>query len=118
MNHLHVNVPDLVEAIRFYERYFEFRRVYPESERVFLKDASGFLLAIDPIGADSEPHFPEWFHFGICRNDPDWARGLFIRMKSDGVKFASELEDYKNAVVFFCWAPGPYKVEVRGNKSS
>lgn len=117
MNHLHVNVPNLDEAIRFYEHYFGFSRVFPESERIFMKDSTGFLLALDPLGGDALPDFPKWFHFGICRDDPEWARGLYAQMKSDGVGLASELEENDHAAVFFCWAPGPYRFEIRGNKS-
>ncbi len=118
MNHLHINVPNVSDAVNFFERYFGYSRAYPESNRVFLKDNSGFLLAIDPIGDDSPPSFPDWFHLGVCRGDPAWARELYVRMRIDGVKFAGEIEENEHSVVYFCWAPGPYKVEVRGNKGS
>ena len=117
MNHLHINVPDVSEAKRFYERYFDFKQVYPDSQRLFMKDPSGFLLALDPLPPGTEAQLPDWFHFGLCRTDPAWARELYKRMKSDGVPIVTELQEFESAAVFFCWAPGPYRVEVRGNKA-
>jgi catechol 2,3-dioxygenase-like lactoylglutathione lyase family enzyme len=117
MNHLHMNVPNVAEAQSFFEKYFDFRQVYPGSQRLFLMGPGDFLLAIDPLEPGEKPNFPEWFHFGMCRSDPEWARSLYARMKADGVEFFRKLEECDVAAVFFCCAPGGYKVEVRGNKS-
>jgi catechol 2,3-dioxygenase-like lactoylglutathione lyase family enzyme len=117
MNHLHINVPDVDEARVFFEQYFDFRRVYPESERLFLRDMAGFLLAIDPLETGEQPPtLPDWFHFGMCRSDPDWARSLYARMKAGGVQFISDLKETPDSAVFFCRSPGGYMLEVRGNK--
>jgi catechol 2,3-dioxygenase-like lactoylglutathione lyase family enzyme len=116
MNHLHINVPDVAEAQAFFEKYFGYRRVYPQSPLLFLMDANDFLLAIEPLEPNEKPGLPDWFHFGVCKFDPDWARSLYAQMKADGIEFCSELHEYENAVVFFCRAPGGFQVEVRGNK--
>ena len=117
MNHLHINVPNVAEAQSFFEHYFEFRRVYPGTQRLFLMNPDGFLLALDQCEPGEDPMLPEWFHFGMCKRDPEWARNLHKRMETDGVERVSALEDSETAVVFFCHSPGGYKVEVRGNKS-
>jgi catechol 2,3-dioxygenase-like lactoylglutathione lyase family enzyme len=117
MNHLHINVPNVAEAQSFFEGYFDFRRVYPGTQRLFLMDPNGFLLALDQYEPGEDPMFPEWFHFGMCKSDPEWARDLYKRMKTDGIEIFSPLEDLETAVVFFCRGPGGYKIEVRGNKS-
>jgi catechol 2,3-dioxygenase-like lactoylglutathione lyase family enzyme len=117
MNHLHINVPNVKEAQLFFEHYFGFKRVYPDSPTLFLMDAGGFLLALDASGPGEDVSLPEWFHFGLCRNEPEWARSLYVQMKADGVHL-SEFRDSASAVVFFCRSPGGYRIEVRGNKSS
>ena len=76
-------------------------------------DPNGFLLALDQYEPGEEPIFPEWFHFGMCRGDPEWARNLYQRMKTGGIKILGKLEDSKTAIVFFCCSPGGYKIEVR-----
>jgi catechol 2,3-dioxygenase-like lactoylglutathione lyase family enzyme len=91
MNHLHINVPNVAEAQSFFEMYFDFRRVYPGAQRVFLMDPNGFLLALDQYEPGEDPMFPEWFHFGMCKSDPEWARNLYKRMESDGIEMFGAL---------------------------
>jgi catechol 2,3-dioxygenase-like lactoylglutathione lyase family enzyme len=117
MNHLHINVPNVAEAQSFFERYFNFRRVFPDSANLFMTDPSEFLLAIDPLNPGENVTFPEWFHFGFCRSDPEWARGLYAQMRADGVHLFNEIRESEHAAVFFCRGPGGYRIEVRGNKS-
>ena len=118
LNHLHVNVPDVKAAQLFYEQYFNFKLLFLDRDGVFLGDGKGFLLALDPLKPDEPPpEFPAWFHFGFCVSGPEAVKALFQRMKSDGVKFARELREFGvDAVNFYCWAPGGYKLEVSWNK--
>lgn len=114
LNHLHINVPDVAKAEAFYKKYFGFQLEFTQGEGVFLRDSGDFLLAIDPLKPGEKPvELPEWFHLGFCFTQPAQVRNLFHEMKKDGVEFASELKEYEEeAVVFFCRAPGQYKIEV------
>jgi catechol 2,3-dioxygenase-like lactoylglutathione lyase family enzyme len=116
MNHLHINVPNVAEAQLFFERYFNFRRVFPESANVFLMDPREFLLALDALNPGENVTFPAWFHFGFCKNDPEWARTLYAQMRADGVPICRDMRESEHAAVFFCRGPGGYSIEVRGNK--
>lgn len=118
LNHLHINVPDIRKAQDFYERYFDFKLKFSHGDGVFLSSPEGFLLAIDPLEEGEKPHeFPKWFHFGFCLAAPEGVRELYSRMKSDGVEFSRELREFGgDAVNFYCWAPGNYRLEVTWNR--
>ena len=51
MNHLHLNVPDVAKARRFYESFFGFSVAFQHGDGIFMRDAQGFLLAIDALAA-------------------------------------------------------------------
>jgi catechol 2,3-dioxygenase-like lactoylglutathione lyase family enzyme len=118
LNHLHINVPDVSAAQRFYENYFGFKLLFPHGKGVFLSGDKGFLLAIDPLKPE-EPQFefPAWFHFGFCLPEPKTVKELYERMRNEGVQFARELNEFGNdAVNFYCWSPGGYRLEVSWNR--
>jgi catechol 2,3-dioxygenase-like lactoylglutathione lyase family enzyme len=117
LNHLHINVPDINKAFLFYAEFFNFKVVSKDDESAFLKDESGFLLALDLLnqGENSDP--PGWFHFGFCLEHPQQVKELYYKMKLAGVEFARELKEFgDSAVNFYCRAPGNYKLEVSWNR--
>ena len=64
INHVHLAAKDVARTRAFYEHYFGFRMECEHGKGVFLRDASGFLIALDPT---HEPvSFPSWFHLGFC----------------------------------------------------
>jgi catechol 2,3-dioxygenase-like lactoylglutathione lyase family enzyme len=74
LNHLHLHVKNLDRAQRFYESYFQFREHMRYGDILFLRNTSGFDLALVP---DRKPSsFPEWFHFGFRLADPRAVRKL------------------------------------------
>lgn len=118
LNHLHINVPSVEKAKRFYTEFFDFEVAFGHGEGVFLKDKNNFLLAIDPLGENEHPvEFPSWFHLGFCLDSSTEVKELYKKMKSMGIEFAREYKEFDDvAVNFYCWAPGPFKVEVSWNK--
>lgn len=117
MNHLHLVAPDVPAARAFYERYFDYRLQTMHGDGVFLRDADGFLLVIDPSQGNQPADFPDWFHVGFCLPDPGRVRALHDRMRADGVRFARELREFGDyAVNFYCYDPGGFKVEVSWNR--
>lgn len=117
LNHLHINVPDIQKAKAFYQDFFNFEVAFDHGDGVFLKDSDGFLVALDPIKEDERVDFPDWYHFGFCLNSAKEVKTLFDKMKSSGVEFDREYKEFGDAAAnFYCWAPGPYKLEVTWNK--
>ena len=109
LNHLHLHVKNLDRAQRFYESYFQFREHMRYGDILFLRNTSGFDLALVP---DRKPSsFPEWFHFGFRLADPRAVRKLQSRMSSEGV-LVDEVEDHNGYVTFRCTDPDGYSIEI------
>lgn len=117
LNHLHLNVPDVAKARKFYEEYFGFSLAFDHAPGIFLKDESGFLLALDPLENQERVNFPSWHHIGFCIEGKEEVKALYEKMRAEGVEFAREYKEFGGeAANFYCWAPGPYKLEVSWNK--
>jgi catechol 2,3-dioxygenase-like lactoylglutathione lyase family enzyme len=109
LNHLHLHVRNVNRSEHFYESYFGFRQNMRQGNITFLRNASGFDLALVP---DRKPSsLPEWFHFGFRLASPGAVRKLHGRMISEGVR-ADEVEDYENYVTFQCMDPDGFRVEI------
>jgi catechol 2,3-dioxygenase-like lactoylglutathione lyase family enzyme len=109
LNHLHLHVKNLNRAQRFYESYFRFREHMRYGEILFLRNTSGFDLALVPDRNSSL--FPGWFHFGFRLASPRAVRKLQNRMSSEGVP-VEEVEDYGEYVTFRCTDPDGYSIEI------
>lgn len=118
LNHLHISVPSAKDAVDFYEKFFDFKFAFAEDEGklVFLRDSSGFLLALHDLADGEQVNFPSWHHFGFCVDNKDRVKQLYEMLKSSGVKFARDLREEDTWANFYCWAPGPYKLEVSWDK--
>ena len=109
LNHLHLHVKNLDRAQCFYESYFRFRERIRHGNILFLRNTSGFDLALVP---DRKPSsFPEWFHFGFRLASPRAVRRLHSRMNSEGVR-VHDIEDHKNYMTFRCVDPDGYSIEI------
>ena len=109
LNHLHLHVKNLNRAKRFYESYFQFREHMRVANILFLRNASGFDLALVPDRAPGS--FPEWFHFGFRLASEAAVRRLHRRMVAEGVD-AEEIEEYDGYVTFGCEDADGYAIEV------
>jgi catechol 2,3-dioxygenase-like lactoylglutathione lyase family enzyme len=114
LNHLHLSVPNAKEASDFYMKFFAFRFAFSEydGKMIFLRDEAGFLLALHDLKEGETVQFPAWHHFGFCVETKNKVKETFEKMKSAGIEFASEYKEDKHWASFYCWAPGPYKLEV------
>lgn len=109
LNHLHLHVRNLDRAQRFYESYFRFREHMRYGNILFLRNASGFDLALVPDRKLSP--FPSWFHFGFRLANPGAVRNLQSRMSSEGVP-VDEVEDHGGYVTCQCVDPDGYSIEI------
>jgi catechol 2,3-dioxygenase-like lactoylglutathione lyase family enzyme len=109
LNYLHLHVSNLDRAQRFYDSYFRFRERVRHGDILFLRNTSGFDLALAP---DQRPvSFPEWFHFGFRLGSARAVRKLPGRMSSAGVK-VTDIEEHADYVTFRCMDPDGHSVEV------
>src|ERR1700720_1682669 len=97
LNHLHLHVRHLDRSQRFYESYFRFPKPVRHGDILFLRNTSGFDLALAP---DRTPFsLPEWFHFGFRLASARAVRKLHGRMSSEGVK-VHDIEEHADYVTF------------------
>ena len=109
LNHLHLHVRNVDRSKRFYESYFGFRERVRHGNILFLRNASGFDLALVP---DRTPlSFPEWFHFGFRLGSARAVRMLHGHMSSKGGQ-AQDIEEYPGYMTFRCADPDGYGIEV------
>jgi catechol 2,3-dioxygenase-like lactoylglutathione lyase family enzyme len=110
LNHLHLHVRDVEASRAFYERWFGLREHVRHGEIVFVRDASGFDLALAP---DPSPApLPAWFHLGFRLGTPVEVRGLHQRLGGALGSRVSELLDEPDFVQFRVADPDGYKIEV------
>ena len=109
LNHLHLHVRNVDRSKRFYESYFGFTEHVRHGNILFLRNTSGFDLALVP---DRTPlSFPEWFHFGFRLGSARAVRTLHGRMSSEGVQ-VQDIEEYPGYMTFRCTDPDGYGIEV------
>jgi catechol-2,3-dioxygenase len=109
LNHLHLHVRNVHRSKRFYESYFGFRERVRHGNILFLRNASGFDLALVP---DRTPlSFPEWFHFGFRLGSVRAVRMLHGHMSSKGGQVQG-IEEYPGYMTFRCADPDGYGIEV------
>lgn len=75
-----------------------------------MKNPENFLLAIRKFPAPIE--LPPWFHMGVSLNQSKEVKDLYLRLKSDGVKFSRDLAEGDGWVAFYCYDPCGIVVEV------
>lgn len=63
-NHVHLASTRVEDTVAFYERFFGFFVSAKHGAGFFLRNAEGFLIALDPTETPHE--FPAWFHLGFC----------------------------------------------------
>jgi catechol 2,3-dioxygenase-like lactoylglutathione lyase family enzyme len=109
LNHLHLHVGNVDRSKRFYESYFGFRERVRHGNILFLRNTSGFDLALVP---DRTPlSFPEWFHFGFRLGSARAVHSLHGHMSSTGVQ-VQDIEEYPGYMTFRCTDPDGYAIEV------
>lgn len=100
LNHIHLRVKDLKISRLFYEKYFEFKEHVWHGEILFLRNECGFDLALAP--SDKLDKFPEWFHIGFRLSNSREVKELYMKMKSEGVTIANEIEEFDDFIFFRC----------------
>jgi catechol 2,3-dioxygenase-like lactoylglutathione lyase family enzyme len=110
VNHLHLMVPDVLEASGFFEKYFELRKAGGNAGLTVLLDDSGFVLTLMKIGAKSTRTYPQNFHMGFFLDSEAKVDAMNERMRDDGLEVAPPRREH--AYSFYVGAPGGFLVEV------
>jgi catechol-2,3-dioxygenase len=109
LNHLHLHVKNVERTQHFYETYFRFAEHMRQGDILFLRNKSGFDLAL--VADRKRSSFPEWFHFGFRLTSARAVRKLHSRMASEGIR-VEDIEDYENYVTFRCTDPDGQRIEI------
>lgn len=110
LNHLHLMVPSVPDAARFFEKYFELRKVSGNAGLTVLLDDSGFVLTLMKLGSRSTGAYPVNFHVGFFLESEAEVDAVHGRMIADGLEVAAPKREH--AYSFHVGAPGGFLVEV------
>lgn len=112
LDHLNLRVREADACRDFYVRHFGFAPTFEADGGYFLRDGSGFLLALVPA-AQHRP-LPHGFHIGFGQATPEAVTELHQGLGAAGVT-TTEVEDSRpeeDYVTFRCWDPDGTEVEV------
>jgi len=111
LDHLNLRVRDPAACRTFYERWFGFQHAFDADGGHFLRNDSGFLLALVP--ADPHVPLPPGVHIGFGLASADETSARHAALAAAGVT-VSELHDGRpddDYVSFRCWDPDGTEVE-------
>ena len=116
LNHVHLAATDVAKTRDFYERYFDFRVEREHGDGLFLRDESGFLIALDPTAEPFE--FPDWFHLGFCLGSESEVHALHRRAVAESAQIVRELRSELGEYAAFHLAdPDGRRIEVSWHAS-
>lgn len=115
LNHLDLQVYDVIRSAQFFERYFGLQcRSNPNSEALaILTDPSGFVLVLQR--AKAAERYPEGFHLGFLLDDVASVRELHARALADGLAVSDVIVNGRGTMIYLT-SPEGYFVEVSCQK--
>jgi catechol 2,3-dioxygenase-like lactoylglutathione lyase family enzyme len=113
LNHLNLCVPDVADARRFFETYFDFRCIDLKGDALaVLEGANGFTLVISNFKKDVTPVYPDAFHIGFIVESPEQVQAMYERLQQGGIEMYHEPRTMRGSLLFYCYAPGAILLEV------
>jgi catechol 2,3-dioxygenase-like lactoylglutathione lyase family enzyme len=115
INHLDLQVPDVLAAATFFTRYFDFTQTSTPGALsiAILSNDAGFVLVLQK---SYEARYPENFHIGFMVPEEDTVRRLHSRIKADRAETTGDVFMNGRGVMFYCKAPGDILVECSYHK--
>jgi len=115
LNHLDLQVDDVLRTTQFFERYFGLKlQSNPNSEALaILTDQSGFVLVLQRSKAGER--YPEGFHLGFLLDEVAAVRALHARAVADGALVSEVIVNGRGTMIYLT-APEGYYVEVSCQK--
>jgi len=113
LNHLNLRVRDAERCRDFYIEHWSFEPSFEADGGYFLRNPSGFLLALVPV--DDHQALPAGFHIGFELDDGDAVRAAHARLTAAGVRVgpidAGGDDSGDGYVTFRCWDPDGTEIE-------
>lgn len=111
LNHVHLGTKDLQKSVEFYKSLFGFQKKFDHGSGIFLKNSSGFLIAIDPV--TELPQLPSWYHLGFCLSSENETLEMHRKCKSLKINIVRDLMHKENQYAsFFVTDPDGNKIEI------
>jgi catechol 2,3-dioxygenase-like lactoylglutathione lyase family enzyme len=112
LNHLDLQIPDVVATAAWFAEHFGFEIVSnPTSPAIIiLRGEDGFSLVLQRLKTD-DPAYPEGFHVGFLVDTADEVRAARARLLAAGAA-PGEVTTNNRGTMFYLYAPGKILVEV------
>ncbi|APR86186.1 Lactoylglutathione lyase [Minicystis rosea] len=112
LNHLDLQVPDVLATAAFFERHFQFEihgnRTSPAI--AILTGPGDFTLVLQQKRATDGP-YPEGFHIGFIVDDDVTVRRKHAEIVAAGIE-SGDVSESNRGVMFYFKAPGDILIEV------
>ncbi|ASZ09944.1 VOC family protein [Chitinophaga pendula] len=105
INHLNFTVTNVDAAARFFETYFEFRRLdkKPNDSLSILDNADGFLLVLmsEKMNENGNTGYPDVFHAGFMLDSMQQVIDLHNNLKAGGITLDQEPQRMRKSFGFY-----------------
>jgi catechol 2,3-dioxygenase-like lactoylglutathione lyase family enzyme len=112
LNHLDLQVPNVLSTAEFFERHFGFQVVSNRASPaiIILSGEGSFTLVLQRRRCDNES-YPEGFHVGFIVDDEERVRDKHQQIRDYGIA-CSDIITNNRGTMFYLSAPGGITVEV------
>jgi catechol 2,3-dioxygenase-like lactoylglutathione lyase family enzyme len=109
LNHIDLQVPDVQEAVTFFERWFDFKLTTSKSSPAIaiLDGDDGFVLVLQRRAVT----YPEDFHIGFLVDSPDTVIDFQRRAREAGLEI-SDVDCNNRGTMAYLRGPGRVLIEV------
>jgi catechol-2,3-dioxygenase len=104
LNHLSLAVPDVREASRFFETFFDFQCVDSKGADVLavLEGESGFTLVLSHLDKEASISYPKDFHIGFILERQEQVQAVFERLQNTGINLPHPPRIMRGSFIFYC----------------
>ncbi len=104
LNHLSLAVPDVSEASRFFETFFDFKCVDTKGADVLvvLEGQGGFTLVLSHLDKEAAISYPKDFHIGFILESQEQVQAIFDRLKSGEINLPYPPRIMRGSFIFYC----------------
>jgi len=104
LNHLSLAVPDVGGASRFFETFFNFRRVDSKGADVLavLESQGGFTLVLSHLDKEAAIIYPKDFHIGFIVESQEQVQAVFERLQNAGINLPHTPRIMRGSFIFYC----------------
>jgi catechol 2,3-dioxygenase-like lactoylglutathione lyase family enzyme len=112
LNHIDLQVPNVQDAVAFFERWFAFVLTSSRSSPAIaiLRGDDGFVLVLQRRG-HADPEYPNGFHVGFLLPNEQEVLDFHGRARDGGLEISEVTRNGRGTQVY-CYAPGRILVEV------